>query len=868
MSIDANDPRLTGYALGELEEAERAEVDALLDRSFDARQTLAEIRGAVGILERELADENGAVLGELQNREVETAIVGANHQTAAKVRGLNRKKRRFWIPAGIAAAILLPLGYVTLFERVSAFRVDSNANTIATIRSMGRAHGEYVAGSGTSVTLDVGDIGVVRTDGGDWDAVHLGFPDASETSDAVDSSRLYAWGQTIGPETPQQQIDVGFNGTQEATHGYDAQVLEYLFANQLYLERLKLPSAVGAVNKQAANQPLPLYYASAAVPGDPAFRIYVSSEGAEGDSPLGGVTPNAAVVTGTAAVEQAGSTQEEERARVAANQRSEILERLKIRRQIEEAQRRAKVNTLLAAAAELHKENRLAEAKEVLNEVRLIDPSGDSLVPYVRQGFFGTESYAPLVDNSFEDASREPLSTFSIDVDTGSYANIRRFLTQNRLPPPDAVRIEEMLNYFSYDYPQPAGDAPFSVNVELATCPWTPEHRLMRVGLKGRIIESHKRPSCNLVFLVDVSGSMKPANKLPLLKEALGLMLGEMFDDDRIAVVTYASESALALPSTTANNQETIRHALDQLAAGGSTNGGAGIELAYELATENFIEGGVNRVILATDGDFNVGMTDQSELVQLIRDKAASGVFLSVFGFGMGNLKDSTLEKLADKGNGNYAYIDTLEEAQKVLVDQIGGTLVTIAKDVKIQIEFNPAEVAAYRLIGYANRLLAPQDFNDDAKDAGEIGAGHTVTALYEIVPAGVEINLPGARQAERPGVDPLKYQSETQLSDAAASGELLTVKLRYKEPDGDVSRLIERVVVDSGASFAETSRDFRFAAAVASFGMLLRSSPTIEGWTFDAVLELAAEAVGEDENGYRAEFLGLVEKAKALSPN
>ncbi len=481
---------------------------------------------------------------------------------------------------------------------------------------------------------------------------------------------------------------------------------------------------------------------------------------------------------------------------------------------------------------------------------------------------FDTEAYARVVDNPFRAVMNSPLSTFSIDVDTASYANVRRFLGQGQLPPPDAVRIEEMINYFSYDYPQPASEEPFSVTVETATCPWMPEHRLMRVGLKGLEFEREQRPSCNLVFLLDVSGSMQPANKLPLLKQAMGMLVDELFDDDRVAIVVYAGASGLVLPSTTADNNETILHALDNLQAGGSTNGGAGIQLAYDLATENFIEGGVNRVVLATDGDFNVGITNEGDLTRLIEEKARSGVFLSVLGFGMGNYNDSTLEKLADKGNGNYAYIDTLREAQKVLVDQIGGTLVTIAKDVKIQIEFNPAAVAAYRLIGYANRLLAPQDFNDDAKDAGEIGAGHTVTALYEIVPAGVEIDLPGAQQAERPGVDPLKYQSETQLSDAAANGELLTVKLRYKEPDGDVSKLIERVVVDSGASFDETSRDFRFAAAVASFGMMLRSSPTIEGWTFDAVLELAAEAVGEDENGYRAEFLGLVEKAKALSPN
>jgi len=469
----------------------------------------------------------------------------------------------------------------------------------------------------------------------------------------------------------------------------------------------------------------------------------------------------------------------------------------------------------------------------------------------------GTEAYNSVAENPFLLVTHNPLSTFSIDVDTASYANVRRFLMGGTLPLRDAVRIEEMINYFGYDYPLPTGDDPFSVNVEVTDCPWDSTHRLARIGIKGMEFAEGDRPPVNLVFLIDVSGSMQPPNKLPLVKQALRLLVDELSQDDRIAMVVYAGASGLVLPSTSCRSKGSIVSALEQLQSGGSTNGGAGIQLAYDTAVDNFIEGGVNRVILATDGDFNVGVTNQGDLVRLVEEKARSGVFLSVLGFGMGNLKDGTLESLADKGNGNYAYIDTLNEARKVLVDQIGGTLVTIAKDVKIQVEFNPAEVSAYRLIGYENRLLAAQDFNDDTKDAGEIGAGHTVTALYEIVPVGEELDLPS--------VDPLKYQAPTDATVVAENGEMMTVKLRYKEPDGDVSKLIEMPVVDTGATFADSSDDFAFAAAVASFGMLLRGSPHSEDFNYDFVCELARASIGEDPFGYRAELVDLVNRAIAL---
>ncbi len=473
-----------------------------------------------------------------------------------------------------------------------------------------------------------------------------------------------------------------------------------------------------------------------------------------------------------------------------------------------------------------------------------------------QKGRFNTESYDRIYENPFLAAAKTPLSTFAIDVDTASYSNVRRFLTRGRLPPAGAVRVEELINYFTYAYPQPAGQTPFSTTAEVSACPWNSKHRLVHIGLQGRRIAKKQMPPRNLVFLLDVSGSMSSPNKLPLLKAALRLLVGQLTEQDRVAMVVYAGSSGLVLPSTPGNQREKILSALGRLQAGGSTNGGAGIQLAYKVARESFRQGGINRVILATDGDFNVGNTSQSGLVRLIEKERQSGVFLTALGFGMGNYKDSTMEKLANKGNGNYAYIDTINEARKVLVNEAGATLVTIAKDVKIQVEFNPARVSAYRLIGYENRLLRARDFNDDKKDAGEIGAGHSVTALYEVVPAGVKAPAAGK-------IDKLKYQKPS-LSAASSSGELLTLKLRYKKPDGDTSKLLTTTVTDDRQAAASTS--LRFSSAVAAFGMLLRGSRHKGDASFAMVKKLAAAAVGPDKHGYRAEFLKLVDRAAALA--
>jgi len=474
-----------------------------------------------------------------------------------------------------------------------------------------------------------------------------------------------------------------------------------------------------------------------------------------------------------------------------------------------------------------------------------------------RRGDFNTEAYDRIDDNPFRRVTQDPLSTFSIDVDTASYANVRRFLNDGSLPPRDAVRIEELVNYFRFDYPAAADDVPFAVHTEIAACPWNPKHRLALIGLRARPLDLDHVPARNLVFLLDVSGSMMPPDKLPLIQSAMRMLVDTLNERDRIALVVYAGASGLVLPSTSGAEKEKIHQAIARLEAGGSTNGAEGIALAYQVAQDQFVKGGINRVILATDGDFNVGVTNQGDLTRLIEQKRASGIFLSVLGVGTENLKDSTMEKLADRGNGNYAYLDSLHEARKVLVKEAGATLVTVAKDVKIQVEFNPASVAAYRLIGYENRLLRNQDFNDDKKDAGDIGAGHTVTALYEIVPPGADVDVAS--------VDPLKYQrppAQTTTS-TAARDELMTVKLRYKAPDGDASRLIS-VPVKNRTS--ELSENVGFAAAVAEFAMLLRQSEYRGSSTHAEAASLARRFRGADPDGYRSEFVRLVELAESLA--
>jgi Ca-activated chloride channel homolog len=467
---------------------------------------------------------------------------------------------------------------------------------------------------------------------------------------------------------------------------------------------------------------------------------------------------------------------------------------------------------------------------------------------------FNTEGYSAIHENGFKSPLREPLSTFSIDVDAASYSNVRRFINEGQEPVPDAVRIEEMINYFDYDYPQPKDGHPFSIVYELGDCPWNDGHKLLHIGLQGEKMATDKVPPSNLVFLLDVSGSMDEPNKLPLLIRAMKLLVGQLRAEDRVAIVVYAGSSGLVLPSTPGSQKEKINAALEKLRAGGCTAGSAGLKLAFQVAEENFMKAGNNRIILATDGDFNIGPSSNAEMERMIETYRNKGIFISVTGFGMGNYKDDKMEIIADKGNGNYSYIDNLMEAKKVFINEFSSTLFTIAKDVKIQIEFNPSYVKEYRLVGYENRLLNEEDFDDDKKDAGELGAGHTVTALYEIVPA----------KDKTEELRRLKYQQSDVLPDATGNNELATIKFRYKRPESDKSILMVKTIPHTALPIGQTSNNFRFSAAVAGFGMLLRNSEYTGSMDYDQVLSLARGSKGDDNDGYRAEFIRLVELSES----
>lgn len=492
--------------------------------------------------------------------------------------------------------------------------------------------------------------------------------------------------------------------------------------------------------------------------------------------------------------------------------------------------------------------------------VQVQNTNGNGYQPGNQQGYYDREGYDKITENGFLKATDNPLSTFSIDVDAASYSNVRRFLNTGQLPPAGAVRIEEMINYFKYEYPQPENKNPFSINTEISDAPWNKDHKLVLIGLQGKKIPVENLPASNLVFLIDVSGSMQGPERIGLVKASMKMLVEQLREQDKVAIVVYAGAAGMVLPSTPGSDKQKIKEAIDNLEAGGSTAGGAGIKLAYKTAREYFVKGGNNRVILCTDGDFNVGESSDDAMERLIEEERKSGVFLTVLGYGMGNYQDAKMQKLADKGNGNHAYIDGITEAKKVLVNEFGGTLFTIAKDVKLQIEFNPAKVQAYRLIGYENRMLAKEDFNDDKKDAGELGSGHTVTALYEVIPVGVKSSF-------LPSVDPLKYRKNNEKAGTKSeTDEIMTVKFRYKAPDGDVSKLIEHPLLDKSVSIAKTSDNFRFAAAVAQFGMLLRNSEFKSNASFESVLSLAKKSMTTDADGYRSEFVRLVESARLLS--
>jgi Ca-activated chloride channel family protein len=848
-NMNYDDPRLTAFALGELEGADLAEVESLVARDEAARRVVEEVRRAAGILRDSLAETTPALTA--SQRELIAAQAGGQKL-------IRRADRRLWAGSRKwvgAVAACVAIGGITVSIVLPRWRERHRTDAAQALSKIARDNRnaksdfseDFIADPAQSRGFSLGS----GQAGGD----------KSKSQDSVDGGVQNLWHFGVpSANAPQQgQGSSGVGGGASAATGISPSGLSYTKGMSNRGEQMvggATPSAGAGVNLPKDSPDVGYYWSdsrAAAAQTTPAQGI-MAGDGTTAPPRTSELLPQ----VDFALSEQFG-----------ARHGSQTVNK---------PQPTGPNNIRGAQFAESRSNSDFSAY--VLNGRDLPSPADGAIrlpdrvaatSPTPAPEAPASESYAKIYDNPFFAVTDQPLSTFSIDVDTASYSNVRRFITQGTLPPPDAVRIEEMLNYFPYSYEKPKDDSkdPFAATVEVATCPWNTSNRLARVAIKGKEIAHDKRPVSNLVFLIDVSGSMNEPRKLPLVKEGLKLLTKELTENDRVAMVVYAGAAGLVLPSTNADpkNKETILAAIDNLSAGGSTNGGHGVELAYRVAAENFIKGGTNRVLLATDGDWNVGITDQTSLVNLIEQQAKSGVFLSILGYGYGNLKDSTLEKLADKGNGHYAYIDDLKESRKVLVEEMSGTLVTIAKDVKIQVEFNPAKVQSYRLIGYENRLLAKEDFNNDKVDAGEIGAGHAVTALYEVVPATGKIVATQAspkaatQPATRPAVDDLRYQKTT----LSASDELITLKLRYKQPDGDVSTKIEVPVVDKGLSYAKASEDLKFSAAVAQFGMILRGSPHKGTASLDGVLELADEGKGKDEKGYRSEFLELVRKAKTI---
>ncbi len=845
MKIDAKDPRWTAYALGEItDERERAEIESILQESLEMRQLVEEIRQTAGLLKEELQEEPAVHLTQAQRERIEAKATPGRRWFGLKPA---------WVMAGAAAAVMV-ITSVTFLEvhkeigpditQMAALNEEKSFPAPSTDLEQPLApERRAISSSSTKEDIKEKDESFARVE---LEAQMAAVTRQNAKSQAVlegrdkdDSKMVLVDAKGEGGAPAEKPMQESIPASPVPTVAGTAAATVALPSSNIAADDIK--RAFGEASQLVAG-----------IPGDA-----VPGPGSAIDS---GADSYEATENGSVAGEQSHSsspvTAEFHKAPVAA----------------ELPPAPAKALPLLSNDLRQLDKSRVGEFKTVFDggagEGLRMSRDGVRVMPprpprEDRRRFpqpriqHNTEAYDHISDNPFLNVTENPLSTFSIDVDTASYANVRRFLDDGNLPPKDAVRIEELVNYFDYDYRGPKDEKPFAAHFELTEAPWNTEHRLLRIGLKGREIDPRERPDSNLVFLLDVSGSMSDHNKLPLVKDSMHLLVDRLAESDRVAIVVYASNTRLVLPSTSGDQKQKLRRTIDRLRAGGSTNGASGIQLAYETARKNFMEGGVNRIILATDGDFNVGITNRGDLTRLIEEKAESGIYLSALGFGMGNYKDSTLELLADKGRGNYAYIDTMNEAKKVLVDQINATLVPIAKDVKIQVEFNPRHVSAYRLIGYEDRLMAKEDFNDDAKQAGVIGAGHTVTALYELVPAGVS--------GEKHGVDPLKYQKPPQPSSSADSDELLTVKIRSKDPESDTSVLSEFTVKESEKRFREASQDFKFAAAVAAFGMVLRDSPHKGNADMERALEWAKEGKGTDNHGYRNEFIRLIHRAISI---
>lgn len=821
MSIVPDDPRLTAYALGELDDADRPEIEALLATDPEARTFLEDVRETARLLAESLRDEPRPTLEPEHHQAIESRLVTEEPPA--------RKPRRRWVKLALAAS-LLGLSFTLVYpwfrprrdnDRQVAMVVDSSDAMTASPED--RFRSPATEGQHRSKLGRLGEAPAPL-------AARAGDVDVNVLNDESLPAR-----PSTEPIPSAPALGVVAQAGEERYYMRGDQVTSFRSTTRGLTPR---PESL----EQARG-----------TPGQP--KVFV----VDGAALAGIAGPSATTFNGAQQTVAGNKPSQNQLGRYATPGRKAALPEQNpppAKAGLAIQKREGVVEESLARDKAKDGESEIL-AKSV-DESKAIQDLGTARKKRLQEDAMADgEVHQAIVDNPFLPVIENPLSTFSIDVDTASYSNVRRYLNQNARPPADAVRIEEMVNYFPYSYPAPKAGEPFSVNCEVARCPWDADHRLVRIGLKGREIDRDKRPPSNLVFLIDVSGSMDQIDKLPLLKAGMKLLAEQLGENDRVAIVVYAANEGLVLDSTRADRKAEILSSLEQLQAGGSTNGGKGIQLAYDLAVRNFIKGGTNRVILATDGDFNVGITEGPDLDKLIEEKRQTGVFLSVLGFGQGNVKHDKLEGLADKGNGQYCYIDSIKEARKVLVEQIGGTLVTIAKDVKIQVKFDAEKTSAYRLIGYENRMLQNRDFEDDKKDAGEIGAGHCVTALYEVVPPKKEgaVAINSRVQA-------------SQLAQQAARGNarLLEVHLRFKAPDGDVSKLIVSPADDDGLDFAAASGDFRFASSVAGFGMLLRNSPYKGSLSWDGLLELASGAVGADPGGYRKEFLELARKAQEIA--
>ena len=800
-----DDPRLTAYALGELDEADRPEVEALIQSNPEAARFIADVLATARLLTEHLKSETIPTSAPAILRAVEDHLEPKPLPDPAP-------SRRRWFRYAFAASLLgVAAGWVAV-ARWTNSRESVSHYALALRPDASRPAAPLPAGPkiewGETSASPPGPAGI----GAKFDQSPPMLSDGVVDSEKRVAEQPAAANNGLGDLTNRENRS--FN---PRDLGFDS--------NSASSQRRGLGGAPAATSREKAEDSFRLQ-------SEPLGLAKLVKQGASsgGISGKPAASPEMALKAGRSLASAATSTPTPT---LFTKQKAEAVQDLS----------RFSVASPTSKPAQLGRVA-LLEAEALDKDEKTLPQLVEARRLQLEDRAKGGDAFARIVDNAFLPVEANPLSTFSIDVDTASYANVRRYLNQATRPPADAVRIEELMNYFAYDYPKPEGPDPFSVNLETARCPWDPGHRLVRIGLKGREVDVNKRPPSNLVFLIDVSGSMMDLDKLPLLKAGMKLLVDQLGENDRVAIVVYAGSEGLALPSTSCSQKERVVSALEQLQAGGSTNGGKGIELAYDVAVQNYIQGGTNRVILATDGDFNVGVTEGADLDRLIQEKKKSKVFLSVLGFGQGNVQHDKLESLADKGDGQYSFIDTIQEARKVLVEEVGGTLVAIAKDVKIQVKFNPRRASSYRLIGYENRALQARDFADDKKDAGEIGAGHCVTAFYEVVPTP---SGQGGDAEDRTGP------------------ELLTVDLRYKAPDGDVSKLLSFPAIDDGRDFAAASADFKFASGVAGFGMLLRASPHAGSLTWPGLLEMAGGAVGADPGGYRKEFLELVRKAQSL---